>query len=342
MLVDIEKIKVKERIRKDFGSIHELAEDIKKNGLINPPAVNKNFELLAGERRLRACKFLGWKQIPVNMIDTENEEQDLHIEISENEARKEFTMTERLEYAKRLAEIESAKAKERMIGAHTTGVQISSHQGKTREKVAEAVGMSHDTLRKASKINENRELFDPEEFKDWDDGKLSTNKLYNQLKEKLAKAEKELEERPEKVIKVRDDEEIKKLKDEIEAQKKDYDFLYKQHSQEIIKNTKLEEKLIDQQDEHQKEIEKLEGSYDVYVKKSSSILVSGIKSFLSTYGGDVWLTDKKTVDKLDDRDRDELLRAVNALMGFAYQINENLKGENEDGDEGNEWNENNW
>lgn len=342
MLVDIDKIKVKERIRKEYGSIHELAEDIKKNGLINPPAINKNYELLAGERRLRACKYLGWNQIPVNMLDTESEEQDLHIEISENEARKEFTMTERLAYARQLAEIESKKAKERMVEAHSTGTQNFAELGETRKKVADAVGINRETLRQASKINENRELFDPEEFKDWDDGKLSTNKLYQKLKSQLKEKQKELEERPEKIIKVRDDEEIKKLKDEIEAQKKDYDFLYKQHSQEIIKNTNLEEKLIDQQEEHQKEIEKLEGSYDVYVKKSSSILVSGIKSFLSTYGGDVWLTDKKTVDKLDDRDRDELLRAVNALMGFAYQINENLKGENEDGDEGNEWNENDW
>jgi ParB family chromosome partitioning protein len=115
MFIDIDKIKVSSRIRKDFGDINELAEDIKKNGLINPPAINKEYQLLAGERRLRACKLLGWKQIPVNMIDTDGEEQDLSIEISENEARKEFTMTERLAYARKLTEIESAKAKQRSL-----------------------------------------------------------------------------------------------------------------------------------------------------------------------------------------------------------------------------------
>ena len=54
MLIDISKIKVAERIRKDFGNIKELADDIKENGLINPPVVTPDFELIAGERRLRA------------------------------------------------------------------------------------------------------------------------------------------------------------------------------------------------------------------------------------------------------------------------------------------------
>ncbi|MGU3440003.1 ParB N-terminal domain-containing protein [Bacillus cereus] len=36
MLLDINQIKVAERIRKEFGNIEELANDIKENGLINP------------------------------------------------------------------------------------------------------------------------------------------------------------------------------------------------------------------------------------------------------------------------------------------------------------------
>ncbi|OAA87593.1 ParB N-terminal domain-containing protein [Clostridium ljungdahlii] len=54
MLVDIDKVIVDKRIRKDFGNITELAEDIKENGLINPPVVTPKFQLIAGERRLRA------------------------------------------------------------------------------------------------------------------------------------------------------------------------------------------------------------------------------------------------------------------------------------------------
>lgn len=95
MLVDIDKIVVKDRIRKDFGDIQELADDIKQNGLINPPVVNKEYELLAGERRLRACKSLGWKQIEVRMMDTRDAEHEFDVEVSENENRKDFSRTER-------------------------------------------------------------------------------------------------------------------------------------------------------------------------------------------------------------------------------------------------------
>ena len=39
MLINIEDVKITDRIRKDFGDIQELADDIKENGLINPPVV---------------------------------------------------------------------------------------------------------------------------------------------------------------------------------------------------------------------------------------------------------------------------------------------------------------
>lgn len=123
MIVDINKIVVRDRIRKDFGDIKELADDIKRNGLINPPAISRNYELIAGERRLRACKSLGWKQIEVHQIDVDDAEKQLYMEISENETRKDFSMTERLDYARRLARVESAKAKERMSEGGKEGVQ---------------------------------------------------------------------------------------------------------------------------------------------------------------------------------------------------------------------------
>ena len=47
--VAIERIIIKERIRKDISKISELAEDIKKNGLINPVTV---MSLTNGARRL--------------------------------------------------------------------------------------------------------------------------------------------------------------------------------------------------------------------------------------------------------------------------------------------------
>jgi ParB-like chromosome segregation protein Spo0J len=47
--------------------------------------------LVAGERRLRAVKLLGWTEIPVNIIDLEAVTRG---EFAENAVRKDFTLSE--------------------------------------------------------------------------------------------------------------------------------------------------------------------------------------------------------------------------------------------------------
>ena len=183
MLVDIEKIKVGNRIRKDFGDIAELAEDIKQNGLINPPVVNKDYKLLAGERRLRACKALGWNAIPVNMMDTRDAEHELNIEISENDVRKGFTKSERVDYMKRLLKIEEVKAKERQ--GNKTSVENNAEVKRADESTAEKFDISATTMRKEITIADNKDLLDPKDFAEWDEGKLSTNKAYQKIRHEL-------------------------------------------------------------------------------------------------------------------------------------------------------------
>lgn len=93
----------------------------------------------------------------------------LNIEISENECRKEFTKTERLEYARRLALIEGAKAKERMSEGGK-GTQDIAGVGETRVKVAQALGTNRETLRQEQFIADNADLLDPADFAEWDEG----------------------------------------------------------------------------------------------------------------------------------------------------------------------------
>ena len=186
MLIDIDKIEVGDRIRNDTGNLQELADNIKENGLISPITVNKDHVLLAGERRLKACMLLGWKQIPANVMDTRDAEHELNIEISENECRKEFTKTERLDYARRLARIESAKAKERMSDGGKGRQDIVNLR--SADAVAAALNTNRETIRQEQFIADNRDMLDPADFADWDEGKLSTNKVYTRIK-----AEKEQE-----------------------------------------------------------------------------------------------------------------------------------------------------
>ena len=192
MLVDIDKIVVGDRIRKDFGDIAELADDIRENGLINPPVVNKEYQLLAGERRLRACKLLGWPQIEVRMMDTRDAEHELNIEISENDVRKGFTKSERVDYIRRLLRIEQAKAKERMSEGGK-GVENSTPI-RADEATAQQFGIGKDTMRRELFIADNADLLDPADFADWDEGRLSTNKAFQRIKAAQEQAERERDE----------------------------------------------------------------------------------------------------------------------------------------------------
>ena len=64
--------------RRDFNEeeLKELSESLRNNGLVQPPTVRRNasgkYELIAGERRLRAALLLGWKKIPVNLIEADD------------------------------------------------------------------------------------------------------------------------------------------------------------------------------------------------------------------------------------------------------------------------------
>lgn len=99
MQVPINSIIVEERFRKDFGPIEDLAASIAENGLITPIAVETmpggTYRLLAGERRLRACKALGLETIAIRVYDEGlSELRQRQIELEENIQRKDMTWLE--------------------------------------------------------------------------------------------------------------------------------------------------------------------------------------------------------------------------------------------------------
>ncbi|SRR6056297_18061 len=62
----------------DKDKIQELAESIKEHGLIQPIIVKKvgeNYQIIAGERRWRACTDLGLDKIPAIVRDLDNKSQ---------------------------------------------------------------------------------------------------------------------------------------------------------------------------------------------------------------------------------------------------------------------------
>jgi len=105
----IEQVITGERVRKDFGNIDELCDSIKAVGLIQPIVLNRDFRLIAGERRLRALQRIGVKVLyHASHFIWKDELDELRIkamEIEENVKRKEFTWQEAVTAKKRLLEI---------------------------------------------------------------------------------------------------------------------------------------------------------------------------------------------------------------------------------------------
>ena len=245
MLIDIDKIVVGDRIRKDFGDIQELADDIKENTLLNALVVTPSgngdgtYLLIAGERRLRACKMLDYKAVPVNTVGVDDAEQALMMEISENECRKEFTKTERLEYARRLAQLEKAKSEQ---GKRTDLAQdvVQGERNRAANAVAQALGTNRETLRQDQFIADNADLLDPADFAEWDEGKLSTNKAFQKAKAAQKKAEQERNDAKKRISELQDS--LADALQEVESLEKQNDELYElANNQQVVEHEVVRE-----------------------------------------------------------------------------------------------------
>lgn len=348
MLIDITKIKTENRIRKDFGNIQELADDIEQNGLINPPVViaeaDGTFTLLAGERRLRAMKSLGYRQVEVRTWGSLTDEQKLNIEISENEVRKDFSKAERVEYARRLEKIESVKARERMAtstgGANPQLSQNSAEAGRTDEAIAEKLGIgSRDTYRKEKYIVDNADTLTPEDFADWDEGKLSTNKAYLKIKEQLAEKENQIAGYEAKMKRV--DElkvKIQGLEKElanrpietVEVKPADYDKLIQNNSDMERENARLSREYSERCKELFNLKEQLRMMEAKTIQKQSAdkliddsiFFCAKINSFIKDVGGLAYLADK--INDLPQTERTAYLKAVNIVEAWVQNVKDSI------------------
>lgn len=124
----------KNQPRKEFNedALQELADSIKQFGVIEPLVVVKRkgyYELIAGERRWRAARLAGLKEVPV-VIKDYNDQQIVEIALIENIQRED------------LNPIEEAHAYERLIQEFNL----------TQDEVAERVSKSRTTVTNALRL----------------------------------------------------------------------------------------------------------------------------------------------------------------------------------------------
>ena len=166
----ISAITIGVRHRRDLGDIEGLAASIAEVGLLHPVVITPGNVLIAGERRLAACAFLPWREVPVTVVDLD---KVMKGEFAENSERKDLTLSEAVAIKRAIEPIECAEAKERQAAAGPASGRGKKNgtgsrklptpvRGPAADKAAKATGKAR-TLDKAEAIVAAAEAA-PDEF----------------------------------------------------------------------------------------------------------------------------------------------------------------------------------
>lgn len=112
-------------------AVAELAESIRQKGVLQPLLVRRidadSYELIAGERRLRAAERAGLMRVPINVRDVSDDEM-LELALIENIHREDLNA------------LEEARAYKRMMSElNMTQQELSARVGKDRSTIANTV-----------------------------------------------------------------------------------------------------------------------------------------------------------------------------------------------------------
>ena len=224
----------------------------------------------------------------------------------------------RLGMAKRLEEIEKQKGRKRMSDARK-GTQISAElKGETRDKMAEMVGVSHDTYTKMKAIDAS----DNEEVKSAArSGEISVNKAYEQIKAEnaaLKRKVQELESQEPKVVTKTVEVVPDRLQKELEtarydAKRAERDFL------------KMKEKYEAAQKNADYLAAKVGASTEAAkAEQDIQYFTTATNDYIRRYGGHVWAFNE--IQNVDETIRTDYLKAIKALDAFAQQMITNIEG----------------
>ena len=116
----------------DESALSELAESIKEHGVFQPIIIKKSikgYEIIAGERRVKASKLAGLSEIPAIIRDF-NDTQMMEIALLENLQRENLTAIEEAQAYKKLQETLSL-----------TQEELAKRLGKSRSHITNMLGL---------------------------------------------------------------------------------------------------------------------------------------------------------------------------------------------------------
>ena len=134
-IMEIERSPFQPRRDFDEEELKGLAESIRNNGLVHPPTVRRNsagrYELISGERRLRAAQLAGWTKIRVTFVEADDQKASV------------MTTTENLQR-------EDLNPIEEAVSYRT----LQDRFNLTQAEVAEKVGKGRATVANATRLLE--------------------------------------------------------------------------------------------------------------------------------------------------------------------------------------------
>lgn len=147
--IEINQIKIGVRHRQDFGDLQALADSIEEIGLLQPIGITDDYQLVFGERRLRAFQLLNQEKIPAWIIDIESIVEG---EYHENEIRKDFNRSERVAIGETIEkQLGERRGRPNIKEIQENFPELKGHQ--TRDIVAQKSGFGNGkTYQQAKKV----------------------------------------------------------------------------------------------------------------------------------------------------------------------------------------------
>ncbi len=214
----------------DETALNELAESIKEHGIFQPIIVKKSikgYEIIAGERRVKASQKIGLLKIP-SIIRDFNDAQMMEIGLLENLQREDLNAIEEAEAYRNMCE---------RIGL--TQEELSKKIGKSRSHITNILGL----LRLPNKVRDMIEEKDLSMSHARILSKLEEPEKIIEIAEKIIKNSLSVRE-VEKLVNMSEIERKIKIERKAKEHSKDYDYVEKLISEKLDSRVKIKEHQI--------------------------------------------------------------------------------------------------
>ena len=155
--------------RLDADDYNKLKQSIQEHGIRNKIHCLPDGTILCGHTRFKIAKELGIASVPYRVVKLDDKEGIIRYIIEDNLCRRQLNNAQKINLGFTLEGLEKEKAKERQQATLKQGDKLPDReilpereqQGRTRDKVAEKIGISGKTYEKGKKIKaKNPELWD--------------------------------------------------------------------------------------------------------------------------------------------------------------------------------------